>query len=214
MRNYILLVSIILVYATSSVAQPKLGLKFSPLFTSNLINLDNDTIDVTSGKTSTRFSIGLIIDHPITDMYYASSGLIYLPKRINVNFEAENGGSAPVNSFESYDLNYLQIPVSLKFFTNEVALDLSIYFQIGVAAEIKIYEQKLQEEYDYISKFNLLDVSGLIGGGLEYRIGDNTALITGLSLQKGLINVVNQTFDNSDLIIRNKVICIDLALKF
>tara|TARA_E500000331_G_scaffold97794_1_gene94598 strand:+ start:111 stop:755 length:645 start_codon:yes stop_codon:yes gene_type:complete len=214
MRKSLLFLSFSLVGALACFSQTKLGLKFSPLFSSHKISLKSDQLEVFQGKTATRMSIGLIVDHPLTDTYFLSSGLIYLPKRVNINLEEEDGGTAPTNPFESYDLNYLQIPLSLKLFTNEIALDISLFFQVGLILEFKIFEQALNEDYEFISKFNFFDTAAIIGTGIEYRLGINTLFFSSISLQKGLINIINQTNPEYPLVIRNQIVSIDVGMKF
>ncbi len=214
MRKSFLFLSFILVGALACFSQTKLGLKFSPLFSSHKISLKSDQLEVYQGKTATRMSIGLIVDHPLTDTYFLSSGLIYLPKRVSINLEEENGGTAPTNPFESYDLNYLQVPLSLKLFTNEIAPDISLFFQVGLILEFKIFEQALNEDYEFISKFNFFDTAAIIGTGIEYRLGINTLFFTSISLQKGLINIINRTNPEYPLVIRNQIVSIDVGMKF
>ena len=214
MRKSLLFLSFILVGALACLSQTKLGLKFSPLFSSHKISLKSDQLEVFQGKTATRMSIGLIVDHPFTDTYFLSSGLIYLPKRVSINLEEEDGGTAPTNPFESYDLNYLQIPLSLKLFTNEIAPEISLFFQVGLILEFKIFDQALNEDYEFISKFNFFDTAAIIGTGIEYRLGINTIFFTGISLQKGLINIINRTNPEYPLVIRNKIVSIDVGMKF
>lgn len=214
MRKSLLFLSFILVGALACLSQTKLGLKFSPLFSSHKISLKSDQLEVFQGKTATRMSIGLIVDHPFTDTYFLSSGLIYLPKRVSINLEEEDGGTAPTNPFESYDLNYLQIPLSLKLFTNEIAPEISLFFQVGLILEFKIFDQALNEDYEFISKFNFFDTAAIIGTGIEYRLGINTIFFTGISLQKGLINIINRTNPEYPLVIRNQIVSIDVGMKF
>ena len=214
MRKLLLLISFILIGSLNCFSQTKLGLKFSPLFSSHKISLKSDQLDISSGKTSTRLSIGLIVDHPLTETYLLNSGLIYLPKRVSINLIEEGSGSTPKNPFESYDLNYLQVPLSLKLFTNEIAPDISIFFQVGLALEFKIFDQALKEDYDFISKFRFFDTAAIIGAGIEYRLGVNTIFFAGSSLQKGLVNVVSQTNPDYPLFIRNQVVSIDIGMKF
>ena len=214
MRKSLLFLSFILVGALACFSQTKLGLKFSPLFSSHKISLKSDQLEVFQGKTATRMSIGLIVDHPFTDTYFLSSGLIYLPKRVSINLEEEDGGTAPTNPFESYDLNYLQVPLSLKLFTNEIAPDISLFFQVGLILEFKIFEQALNEDYEFISKFNFFDTAAIIGTGIEYRLGINTIFFTSISLQKGMINIINRTNPEYPLVIRNQIVSIDVGMKF
>ena len=97
----------------------------------------------------------------------------------------EGAGEAPQNPFESYDINYLQIPLSLKLYTNEIAPDMSLFFQVGLALEFKIFEQALDEDYEFVSKFSFFDTAAIIGTGIEYRLGVNTLFFAGATLKKG-----------------------------
>ena len=214
MRKLLLFLSFVLIGSLACFSQTKLGLKFSPLFSSHKISLKSDQLEISSGKTSTRMSIGLVVDHPLTETYILTSGLIYLPKRVCINVVEEGSGSAPKNPFESYDLNYLQIPLTLKLFTNEIAPEISVFFQVGLTFEFKIFDQALKEDYEFISKFRFFDTAAIIGTGIEYRLGVNTLFFAGSSLQKGLVNVISQTNPDYPLFIRNQIVSIDIGMKF
>lgn len=197
-----------------ALSQTKIGLKFSPLITSGQPDLVSDTLDIESGGASLKFGLGLIIDQSFSETYTFSTGLLIVPKRINLDIRGENGGTFP-NMTEEYNLQYLQIPLTLKLYTNEVAPDLSVFFQVGGGIDIKIGEEPLEEEYTLIEQFNPLDIMATIGAGAEYRVGINTILFGGMNYQRGLINVVNETDPrNQDLTIRTSVFAIDFGIKF
>lgn len=196
-----------------SFGQIKLGLKFSPLLSVNQVELLSDTLDMENASSTARFSLGLIVDKPFSDTYYFSTGLIIMPKRIGINITPEGGGTTP-NTFEAYNLQYLQVPVTLKLYTNEIQPDLSIYFQVGGAFEIKVDDRPKDEDYIIIEKFSAFDASAMLGAGAEYRIGINTILFGGFSYQQGLINVVSEARNDLDLNIKNSVITLDLGIKF
>lgn len=197
----------------SGYGQVKLGLKFSPLLSLNQVELISDTLDMDNGSSTARFSLGLIVDKPLSDTYYFSTGLIILPKRVGIDIIPENGGSTP-NSFEAYNLQYVQIPLTLKLFTNEIQPDLSIYFQVGGSFEIKVDDKPKDEDYVIIEKFNPFDIGLQLGAGAEYRIGINTIVFGGFGYQQGLIDVVSETRNDIDLTIKNSLISMDLGIKF
>jgi hypothetical protein len=85
---------------------------------------------------------------------------------------------------------------------------------VGLALEFKIFEQALDEDYEFVSKFSFFDTAAIIGTGIEYRLGVNTLFFAGATLQKGLINIINQTEPDYPLIIRNQIVSIDLGMKF
>ena len=186
-------------------AQTKLGLKLSPVITSNRVTNEAQSVDNDGSKL--KLSIGLVVDKPLTESYFLSSGLIYVPKRAAFRVTAD--------STEEYTLQYLQIPATVKMFTNEIAPDIKVYFQVGGALELKVFDEPTEPDFDDIVKFNPIDFSVILGSGVEYRAGINTIIFGGISYQRGLANVVNETIAGAeDLQIRNTIVSIDLGVKF
>lgn len=186
-------------------AQTQLGMKLAPVVVSN--RATNEAQSVENDGSALKFSIGLVVDKPISDSYFLSSGLIYVPKRLA--FRTDSATS------EEYTVQYLQIPLSLKLFANEVAPDIKPYFQIGAGLEIKVFDEPTDPDYVVVEKFNPIDFSVLIGAGVEYRAGINTTLFAGISYHRGLVNAVNETIAGADdLQLRNTVFSIDFGVKF
>ena len=120
----------------------------------------------------------------LRENYFVSSGLFFVPKRVGVRDNATD----PVE--EAYKLHYLQIPATMKLFTNEVALDTRVYFQGGFTLDIKLKEDKISSEAQYVEDFGFADASLLVATGAEYRYGYNTILFGGFSYRRGFGNVV------------------------
>lgn len=159
--------------------------------------------------------MGLISDFEISETYLFSTGIIYSPKTFSMRIDGENGGSH-INPLEEYDVAYLQFPMSLKLFTNEIVPDLAVFFQVGVGAEFKINDQAVEEEYTLISDFKFFDTNVILGAGVEYRAGINTVLYVEGSYQRGLLNVVKATEPSigNEFDLRASVFMIDLGIKF
>lgn len=187
------------------MAQVKLGLKLAPVITSNRAKNDMKTVENDGSKM--KFSIGLIADKPLSETYFLSSGLIYLPKRLA--FKNADGSVE-----DEYKLQFLQIPATLKLFTNEIAPDLKAYLQVGSALEIMVFNEDLDTN-STIEKFTPIDVPVILGAGIEFRAGINTTLFGGISYHRGLINAVNEASPGfEDLQLRNTLFSIDLGVKF
>ena len=215
MRQSITLLFFIVLFANTAVGQAKLGLKFSPAISTNhRAEVISDTLSIDRNSSKFKFSLGLIVDLPISERYFFSTGAIILPKTASVSIRAENGGSYP-NATEEYNLQYIQLPATLKLFTNEVAPDLTVYFQIGGAFEIRVDDRPIQDTNRLVQTFNPLDISGIIGAGAEYRLGINTTGFAGFSFQRGLINVVKTPINpDLDLTVKSTFISLDLGIKF
>lgn len=218
MRKIFLLIALSSL-AITTFSQSKLGLKFSPSISSNRISLIDSLYDVESYNNGFKFSIGLIYDHELSETYYLSTGLIFVPKY--VGFQVTEEADQPSANYtkepiEEYRLNYLQIPVSLKLFTNEIQPDTRIYFQVGMAPEIRVFSEPAEEDYDLIETFSNVDATILFGGGVEFRAGINTTLFGGFTYQRGLSSVIKtETWGfQEQLFIRSTLLSLDLGIKF
>ncbi len=201
-------------------AQFQLGLKFSPAVSSNRVKLisdqSNDTLDIGGAGSRTVFSLGLIGDYNIADTYIFNSGIIWIPKKIRFTVApGDDGGSYP-NAQEEYNLQYLQIPITLKLYTNEILPDLAIFFQLGMASEFKVFEEPDREEYVLIDRFRFFDTSVILGGGVEYRAGINTILFVDVNYQRGLVSAIKSTGVpvEGDFTIRNSMLMFEFGIKF
>jgi len=218
MRKKYLLVVFSLITTFTAFSQSKLGLKFSPVISTTRTSLIDSTYNVNPQSSAFKFSLGLIYDHEITETYFFSTGLIFLPKQIGVTVENEPGksGTLPKEPSQTFNLNYLQIPISLKLFTNEIQPDTRVYFQVGMAPEIKVFSQPTNENYDLVKDFRNFDTSVIFGGGIEYRAGVNTTLFGGITYQRGLINALKTANFNfqEQLYLRSTILSFDLGIKF
>lgn len=203
MKRIIFIIAII--SGATLSAQTKLGLKLSPVIGSNRVT--NEAQDVENDGSALKLSIGLVVDKPLSDTYFLSTGLVYIPKR--AAFQTDSATA------EEYTIQYLQIPTTLKLFTNEVAPDIKVFFQVGTALEFKVFDEPKDPDFEVIQKFNPIDFGVILGTGIEYEAGGSTTIFGGISYQRGLINSVNETVAGADdLQIRNTILSIDLGVKF
>ncbi|GAB4241028.1 MAG: hypothetical protein Tsb0034_17810 [Ekhidna sp.] len=208
-----ILFSLLIICSVAASAQTRLGLKLAPVIASN--RATNDAQSVDNDGSNFKLSIGLIVDQPLSDSYYLSSGLVYIPKQAAFR-------TADNQIREQYTLQYLQIPATLKLFTNEIAPDMKVFFQVGGGIDIKVFDEPDDPDNVAITKFNPLDISVILGSGVEYRAGINTTIFAGISYQRGLANVVKEVqadaaifpAEYQDIQIRNTVVSIDLGVKF
>lgn len=213
MPKYILITCLFVASALSCFGQFKLGIQFSPTFSTNRIEASSDSLNIDTDGTGLRMAFGPIIDYQIKDNYYFSSGLLFVSKRVGVEASRKDGTGLPVR--ETYGLQYLQVPLSLKLFTNEVAIDKKFYFQLGTTLEFAIDEKKKSDDNFLVEEFKLFDSSLLLGFGLEYKLGINTTLFGGFSYHRGLFNVVGeQAALDTDLKLKNDYLGLDIGVKF
>jgi len=206
----ILLLAILVLLATPSFSQFTLGLKFSPTLSTNRIEASSDSASIDTNGNGIRLALGPIADFKIRENYYLSTGLLFVSKRAGIEASSDN---ATFN--EEYGLQYLQVPITLKLFTNEVALDKKIYFQVGGTLDFNINEEPKEQENFLVEDFLIFDSSLLIGMGLEYKLGVNTIVFGGFTYQRGLVNAINEHAPlDGDFSLKNDYISLDLGVKF
>jgi len=209
MTRFILLLLFVISY-TGAQAQVKLGVQLSPTLSFNRIDDDEALVGTNNDGVGGRLMAGLLADYMFQENYYFSTGLFFTPKRVGI---ATNINANPIE--EAYRLHYLQIPASVKLFTNEVALDTRIYFQVGFTLEVKILEDNISDDARLIADFKPIDSSLLLGTGVEHQFGYSTILFGGFSYRRGLVNAVRNTDASlGDLIIKNDLFSLDLGVKF
>lgn len=211
MRKNLLLI-VFLFTSSISFGQFKLGFQFSPTISTNRVDSDSETVSFSTDGAGLRFTAGPIADFPITENYFVSTGILFVSKRAAFKAVQQQDN---LTAKETYNLQYVQVPLSLKLFTNEVALDKKIYFQMGATMEFNVKEEPDKDTYVFIEDFKLFDSSLLFGVGLEYKVGLNTIVFGGFSYHRGLTNTVadHVAFDD-DIILKNDYIGLDMGIKF
>jgi len=208
-KNTIFLALVLLISASPAYSQFELGLQLSPSLSFNRIDDDEASVGLSTNGIGARIPAGVIADVYIRESYYFHTGLFFVPKRVGI-------GDADNNIEEAYRLHYLQLPAALKLYTNEVALDMRLYFLVGLTLDVKILEDELSDEVRYVQDFRAFDANVMVGSGLEYRIGYSTTIYGGFSYRRGLVNVVKNQFEPNvgNIIIKNDMLSLDLGVKF
>jgi hypothetical protein len=213
MKKFILTFAfVIYFFVLPSFGQTELGIMLSPSLSVNRITTETGIYNLTSGGAKVKLSVGAFADLFLRENYYFSTGLFLIPKNVTIRYTPDIGLG---QIRESFRVQYLQIPASIKLYTNEVALDRRIFAQFGFLNEIKI-NQKAQTEFNNVLRnFRLFDISLLIRGGLDFRLGYNTSLFTGISYTRGLTNVLGRhSLSNESLNIKNDLLSLDVGIRF
>jgi hypothetical protein len=124
-----------------------------------------------------------------------------------------------------YNLQYLQLPVTMKIFSDKIWDDTPVFLQFGGTLDLKIAEKPLDKTRNALfqyqerlessqSIFSIGDVNLLLGIGGEKPLGSGgDAFFFGLQYQRGLIEI-NRTKTFSDLITKNGILFLDFGVKF
>lgn len=162
------------------------GLRIGSSFST--VNSDDETLD--GGNSQTGLDVGVVIGYPLsnTSPVFLESGLSYV----------EKGGKKTVNGKKmTYDLNYLEIPITVKYVFDvdghfTVQPFLGGYLSCGVGGKIKNYGNREALNSFSDETFKRFDGGIRLGCGVGYDL-----FYADLSYDIGLSNICHDTFDTS-----------------
>ncbi|GAB3637788.1 hypothetical protein GCM10027422_33780 [Hymenobacter arcticus] len=225
----ILLTVAALAVAPAAFAQVEIGLKVSPSIT----YLRTDSPSATSFQSeSSKFSFGggIFMDYFFGENYAFNTGLFLTGKGGTISYLERplSSSTSGTRIDQKIAIQYLEIPATIKLFTNEIAPATRVYFQVGGSVAFPVSTRINGDKFytDSYNGFAQTDASkhvfavdaNLIGGlGVEYQLGKSTKVLTGISYHHGLIDLDRYFEKNrgfSDVNIKNSVFALDLGLKF
>jgi hypothetical protein len=227
-----LLLSLLAVAAATTTvsAQVEIGLKVSPSV--NYLRADAPTENAFKSEGSQLgFGGGLVVDYFFGENYAFSTGLQLTGKGGSYSYQYKdpNGSGSLSGGTTKLGIQYLEAPVTIKLFTNEIATDIRLYFQAGASVAVPIGARLNGEkrfvdpttggETTAIKHVFFVDANALAGFGAEYQLAKSTKVFAGLSYHRGLLNLDNYFDDErnpklKDVTLKNNVFAVDLGLKF
>ena len=174
----------------------RFGFTTSPTFSSNNIDPSNavlaDGISFLEDSDSKfGFQYGVMADLDINDeeRYFFNTGIVMHHTGYNVS---TRGGMLAEETDYEVNTQYLEIPTTLKLKTNEIGF-LKYYGQFGVNHGIRVgnkitapdnADESIIDPSSYNAALN-------VGGGVEYTISDETALVGGVFYNNGFSKVLD-----------------------
>jgi hypothetical protein len=217
-----------LAVAPAAFAQVEIGLKVSP----SISYLRTGSTSATAFESqSSKFSFGggIFMDYFFGQNYAFNTGLFLTGKGGTISYLDRSSATAPaVRVEQKIAMQYLELPLTIKLFTNEVAPDTRVYFQVGGSLAVPV-QTRINGEKNYIDAFDnsnetsagshVFDIdANLIGAvGAEYQLGQSTKFLAGISYHHGLVDTDRYFQKNrkfGDVSIKNSVFSLDLGLKF
>lgn len=228
-KVFLALLALVATVETAS-AQVEIGLKVSPTITSLRAESTSKNAFGSDGS-QLGFSGGLVVDYFFGENYAFSTGLELAGKGGSVRYtDYRNNGVGIGNDFQtSYKMStqYLQLPLTVKLFTNEIAPATRLYFQVGGSLNVPIGTRINGSKFytdpatgtenkagDYVYFF---DADAIVAAGAEYALGKSTKLFAGLGYHRGLVNIDHYFGSKrgfSDVTIKNSSFGLDLGIKF
>ncbi len=218
MKKLYFTIVIILLFHLSVIGQYNMsqkfhaGMKIAP----NVSWIKSNSQGFSSDGTKLGFGYGLMIEVPFnSNIAFASGfeivstgGKLKYPRTPDTISYINDDGDRFVLLERKYNLQYVNLPLTLKFKTNEIGY-FSYYGIFGVDAGFRIKAKAddfgnfmnstdIEVENVNIEKdINLLRLALNIGAGAEYNISGNTLLLLGLSFNNGFTNLMKK--DSYDL---------------
>ncbi len=158
---------------------------------------------VESNGIKLGFAYGFMADYSFTQNYSVTTGIdvAYRTGKLKYSYIDVNYSSFYNNS---YSLEYIEIPLTIKLKTNEIGY-ICYYGQFGGSLDFNI---RAHADYDssvtvlnksfigtstnnnIYSEINPITMSLVIGGGIEYSIQGHTKLILGLTYNNSFIDIL------------------------
>jgi hypothetical protein len=198
MQKYILSL-IILALSTPIFSQ---GLSFSVVFDPQITWMNSDSKRIGRDGTNFGFGGGLVMDHYFAENYAFSTGLFILGTGGNLSYLdsldfrfGDGRDTLPAGTVVTYKLQYLTLPFSLKLKSNEIGYSrffahLGLNTHINVKATGDADSRNISGE-DIRDEINFFMMSYFFGGGMEYSLGGNTAIIGGIYFTSGIWDVTS-----------------------
>jgi opacity protein-like surface antigen len=208
----IVLVNLLLV-ANLIAINSQQKLRFS-IFVNPCINwLSSDVKTVKSDGATFGFDAGLTMDKFFAPNYAISTGISIGSLGGNLRYDSITPFSThtgdvkvPAGSTVKYKLQYITVPLGLKFKTNEIGYftyfaHLGFTLQANIKATGTSTDASQTLDNDNISEnIGFFNLGYHIGGGVEYSLGGNTAIVIGITYTNGFVDITSNPSNPDDKI--------------
>lgn len=204
----------------TSMAQIEIGLQVSPTISGNRF-VAEDRYHFEKESNNLRLGVGVIADYFFAQNYAFSTGLIYRGKGAEISYTATDTDGNSITEKDDLTIQYIELPLTLKLFTNEVAPGTIVYFQVGGSLNTKVAAQvddkKVINSEKVIKRFNIFEADVLLGGGAEFQMGQSTKLFAGLTYHRGLTDIddfYEERLNDKNISLKNNGVSLDFGVKF
>ncbi|NOR87343.1 MAG: outer membrane beta-barrel protein [Bacteroidales bacterium] len=199
------IIFIILSQSTQAQQKPfKFGFKLSP----SISWLSPDSKYYENDGSDMSFSWGFIADITLMEHYYIATGFNVNYFRGSLSYpEATMHEDINYNGTlnRTYNLRYIEVPVTLKMKTNELVKKTKFFGLIGVNTGLNIRAKAndsfsgkynstthtySEEKVDIKNETTLFKASLVVGAGAEYVVDESLSVIIGINFNNGFTNIL------------------------
>lgn len=217
-RFYTLLMLLLPIAAKSQEEFKNFQLGFT--LTPNLgwARINDNSPSYSAEGTNVGFSYGLIGDFGFSKNYFFSTAFTLTSINTKVSNTDVDAPGAVRNDI-TYKVQYIEIPLTIKLKTNEVA-ERCFYGQFGLGTGIKVsgkLDSELRSSTGVVSEEtkkdidsdNVIRLSLVAGAGMQWNFTQNTSFLTGVTFNNGFTNMLSKGPS-----IRNSYVALNLGVLF
>jgi hypothetical protein len=152
--------------------------------------------DIAGDGSKIGFNYGLITEFAFTDNYSFATGITLETK--GGKLKSKEALADSLNFHGEYKLQYVEVPLTLKMKTNPIGsihyfgqFGVSPGFLIGAKGTFKYGSTVVVDDADIKGDVNNLNISLVIGLGIEYVLSGNTNLLAGIVYRNGFSDVID-----------------------
>lgn len=155
---------------------------------------------ITEFRLAKNYSFATGIDFPSL----SGGSLRYVVATDSINYTPSNDTVKFYIASRSYNLQYVEIPITLKLKTNEIGY-MTYFGQIGAQLGIRTKARSVDEgkfagststtkleDVDVNQELLFVKAALTIGGGVEYNLSGNTSLVGAVSYMYGITNALKK----------------------
>lgn len=169
----------------------ELSFHLLPTLTWNSVVGSGTSARFDSPGASLQYSVGPSVDiYVMQNRYALSTGLWYTAKNVGFVHPASDGGG-----LSTYNLQYIQLPVTMKLMSDNLIKTGRTYVQYGVIVDVKVAERALDKTRNVFyqrnssrNQFTPTDFGLMLAVGYERQISATNSLLVSLQYQRSVIN--------------------------
>lgn len=189
---------------SGSNPKARFGFKVSPAFSWIRPDFENVSSPLTIENPGWRtgFSYGVHLEFLILENLNLQTGL-----DIQSHSAAIRASLLELQTTNVYKMRYVEVPVLFKARTNEIGyfryfgqfgFGLSGRTRVSLSETIKTNNQEITTDYSNANnRMNFFRVGMVFGLGAEYSLSGNTALVTGVTYNNGITNMLRRQDETS-----------------
>ncbi|HEY0897488.1 MAG TPA: porin family protein [Sphingobacteriaceae bacterium] len=205
-------------WGTAQEQPEKLQLGFTVSPNVGWLQITNNTVPgMVSEAPRIGLSYGVLADVGFQKNYFFSTAFVI--STLNGRSSLSTPGPGSDNSQFTYKVRAIEVPVTLKLKSNDFS-GRRFYGQFGLGAGVRLDARQdftrsnatgttFGENINITDQVNTFRLSLIAGGGVEWKVGPDVDILTGITLNNGFTNTMD-----GDEQLRNSYVALSLGIFF